>query len=269
MTAKQKLGEGGEAEIYEWEPGVVLRLLRPSLDAGARLDREAAAIAAASTVGAPVPAVFGRAELDGRAGLLIERVDGPDMLTLVARRPWTLPAMGRLLGSTHAVLHRVSAPPELPVLREKIARLLAEGDGLAAESLGFIRRRLDELEDGAALCHGDFQPANVLIGKRNVVIDWASATRGDPAADVARTIVTLRAGAAPPGAPFAVRRLDRIGRRLLLVGYLRGYGAAGDFDQARVERWMPVRAADRLMVGIPAERDALLRTISMAMSAHA
>ncbi|MCA1846342.1 MAG: aminoglycoside phosphotransferase, partial [Actinobacteria bacterium] len=66
---RRLLGQGREAEIFEWEPGTVLRLLRdPS--ARERAEHQAAAIRAASGSGAPVAGVRDLIEVDGRPGLV-------------------------------------------------------------------------------------------------------------------------------------------------------------------------------------------------------
>ncbi len=42
---------------------------------------------------------------------------------------------------------------------------------------------------GTAVCHGDFNPSNVIVSEDGTlsVCDWAHATQGAPAADVAMT----------------------------------------------------------------------------------
>jgi hypothetical protein len=69
------------------------------------------------------------------------------------------------------------------------------------------------------------------------VIDWLGASRGDPLADVALTMITLRGGKTTPGTPLITRVVAPLGRKVLLGGYLRGYRAAvPDFDQGHLDR---------------------------------
>jgi hypothetical protein len=56
----ERLGCGREAELYEWSPGVALRLLHAAADADVRREREELALLVAAAAGAPVPATFGR-----------------------------------------------------------------------------------------------------------------------------------------------------------------------------------------------------------------
>ncbi|MFD1910018.1 phosphotransferase family protein [Paenibacillus rhizoplanae] len=54
--------------------------------------------------------------------------------------------------------------------------------------------RLAELPDGEKLCHGDFHPDNILMDDKLWVIDWMTGVRGNPAADVARSVIMFSIG---------------------------------------------------------------------------
>lgn len=124
---------------------------------------------------------------------------------------------------------------------------------------------LDGLADGDRLCHGDFHPANVIVDADGpVIIDWTNVSRGNPDADLARSLVILRLGAVPPGTPVVLRILTLLGRSLLGSSYLRSYRKARSIDAATLQRWEFVRAAERLVEGIPEEREGLLRFIERA-----
>ena len=250
----QRLGAGREAEIFAWEEGRVLRLAhRP--EHAPLLAHEALAMRAARAAGAPVPAVFEQVEVEGRPGLVMERRDGGDDLQLLQRRPWTVTRIGRRLGELHARIHAVAAPEGLPEVRELVAALLAS-PAVPAALRERAERTLAALPRGDRLCHGDFHPANVLGG--DTVVDWTSAARGDPAADVARTRVLIEVAVLPGEPPAVIRRLDRIGRRLLLAAYLRAYRARRPLDLALTDRWVGVLAAARVGEQIDGEREAAL-----------
>jgi aminoglycoside phosphotransferase (APT) family kinase protein len=251
------LGAGREAEIFAWDDGRVLRLARdPSGDG--MIEREVIALTAARRAGAHVPGVYERVTCDGRPGVVLDRLDGTDLLDSLAGRPWTVRAAGKTLGVEHAALHRVEAPAGLPDLREELRHRL--GSPLVPDDVRVrTLERLDALPDGDRLLHGDFHPANLLrTGDGYVVIDWTNGMSGDPAADVARTVLLTGGGKLADGTAVIVRVIAPVARRLLLAGYLGAYARETPLDRDLVDRWLPVWAAARLSEGIDPEREFLL-----------
>jgi aminoglycoside phosphotransferase (APT) family kinase protein len=258
LAGHARVGEGREAEVFVWDEGTVLRLSRRSSDPK-RVEREAAAMRAAADGGVDVPNVYGTMMVEGRAGLIIERVDGPDLIALMGQRPWAVPRVARIVGRAQARMHYVVAPDNLPSLRDLVRTKIDIAADLPAELADFALKRLDGLPDGDRLCHGDFHPGNVLLGRDGpAVIDWTDATRGDPAADLARTRLLLRQGAVPEHMPALIRGLHAFGRGAFFRLYLRAYARARPVDDDLVDRWEVVRVADRVMEGIDAEQPVLL-----------
>jgi aminoglycoside phosphotransferase (APT) family kinase protein len=110
----------------------------------------------------------------------------------------------------------------------------------------------------------------VLVSERGpVIIDWTNATRGDPAADVARTRLMFRLGALAPGSPAVIRLLEPAGRGVFARRYLAAYHRCRAVDQARVDEWEVVRAADRFGEGIEAEYPALTAFLERAVTLSA
>jgi aminoglycoside phosphotransferase (APT) family kinase protein len=267
LDGRSLLAEGREAEIYEWGDERVLRLLRVGASARSAAV-ESAAMTTAAAIGVPVPSVYGTVTIDGRHGVIMDRVDGPNLFEVFGRQPWRLGAAARLLGTTHAQLHRIAAPAELPALRER-ARICIESAADLPSGLGALAlRELDRLPDGDRLCHGDFHPGNVLLGGAGpVVIDWGNAARGDPIADFARTRLMLRLGDVPPGVPWLVQRLHPLGRAALRALYMRAYRSRRTVEASSADRWEVVRAAERFAEGIESELPALRRLLERRASA--
>jgi len=215
---------------------------------------------AARSRGVRVPAVYGLTEVMGRPGMVMERIGGTDLLTLIGRRPWTVFRAGRVSGQVHAQLHDVRAPDSIPPLRAVLRQRIESEDRLPPHLARFALDTLDDLPDGDSLCHGDFHPGNILMdGETPVVIDWTNATRGEATADVARTRMMLRLGSAPPGTALLLRGLALFGRNILVSLYLRSYRRARPLETAAVRRWEVPVAAARLSEGIEEEVPALLR----------
>jgi aminoglycoside phosphotransferase (APT) family kinase protein len=255
------IGEGREAEVFALDAERALRLARDERFETA-LAAEHDALVAAAAAGAPVPRVFERVSVEGRPGLVLERLGARNLLLEIGSQPWRVWTVGRELGRLHGRIHAAVAPESLESvhtrLRERLASALVP-DRVRTAAL----QRLERLPTGDRLCHGDFHPGNVLrsAGGTGVVIDWTGASRGDPAADVARSFLIIRHGALTPDATRAVEVLARVGRRALWAAYASTYGRA---DVAAASSWLPVIAAARLAEDIAGERAQLLELAGRA-----
>ena len=247
---------GRDADIFLRPDGTVLKLSRTVGD-DPGLRREAAALSAIANLaglGFRVPAVFDIVEVDGRTGLVMERIDGGNLLQLLARRPGSVLRAGRVIGTVHAAVHRHPAPAELPELRVELRSRIERAD-LDTSAREQVLAVLDRLPPGDSLCHGDLHFGNMLGSWTDpVIIDWATASRGDPLGDVARTRLLLGVGAPDAGAPTIIRVLAPACRRAVVRSYLTTYAEARPFDREALERWEVVVAAARFAEMIPEER---------------
>ncbi len=260
LDRRMKLAEGREAEIFAWEGGSVLRLLR-RVEGRPQLEHEAQAMTAARAAGVRCPEPRGVIEVDGRPGLVVERIDGPDGLDDIASRPWTLWSSTRAFAQQHALLGAAEAPAGLPSAVDRLRDGIEHSEvpeTVRLQALG----NLDGLPDGDRLVHGDFHPGNLIWAEDGpVLIDWANASRGDPAADHARTLVLLRTGTLPPGMPLLLRGLAKVARGMIIRSYRRAYNSALPIDPSTLARWeLPVAVA-RVSEAIEEEYDALDRYI--------
>ena len=248
------VGTGRTAEVYALDGERVLKLFAEGVDDEVA-EREAENTRRAHAAGAPAPAVHGSRTVEGRYGIVFDRLAGPTLLDALADRPWRAYRAGRRLAAVQAGIHDCDGAG-FPDQRERLRRAIDRGP-LPDETRAEVLTALDELPQGTACCHGDVHPGNVLLTPRPVVVDWLDATRGHPLADVARTTLLVRVAGVAPG----VRGLpSRLIRRALLAGYRRRYAdltgrSLGD------ERWLLVAAAARLAEDVPGERDRLLAVV--------
>jgi Phosphotransferase enzyme family len=258
-TPGPMLGAGREAEVYAWGDAAVLKLYR--LGFGGHT-AEAAALRSLDGAGI-APGLLDVVDRDGRTGLVLERVVGPDMLTLLQRQPWRVLGLAGTFAAAHRAVHEVAAPADLPDLRTVLAARIHDAV-LPAQLRGFALRVLDGLPDGDRLCHGDYHPGNVLLAAdRSAVIDWAAAARGVAEADHARTLLLLRWADPLPGTPVLSRALIAVGRSLLTRRYAQTY-RRGAAPPRRLGSWLLVHAAARLSEGIDAEQSLLTGMLDRA-----
>jgi aminoglycoside phosphotransferase (APT) family kinase protein len=150
----------------------------------------------------------------------------------------------------------VGLPPIRPVLESAIGGC----DLLTGDLKKRVRSVLDSLEEGDTLCHLDFHPDQVMLtSKGPVVIDWMTAVKGDPLADLARTLVITKFGY-PPNTNWIMSRLIDIMRDQMRSAYLTEYRALRpDVDLDPLLRWTIPIAAARLADGIPEEQEPLMK----------
>jgi hypothetical protein len=253
-SGMELLAEGRTAEVFAYGEGRVLKLDRPDCNGLSAV--EGTVLATLAGAGLPVARPHGTVTVEGRAGLVLDRVEGPSLLEVVAASD---PAEVDRLAARFAALQlrcnrtTVDGLPDLvPRLHGEIEASVPDG-ALRAELL----RLLHELDDhdegggGRGVCHFDFHPLNVLVGPDGwVVIDWLTVASGPPAADLARTLVLWGQRSSGTLGRFfrVVRRDGRDGRGL------------GD---ETLDAWVRVVAAARVAEGFDGEeREWLLRVAS-------
>jgi len=252
------VAQGRTAEIFDWGTDHILKLYRDWCPAH-WVENEARVVHTIAAAGIPTPAAGEILEVNGRRGLVYERVQGPSMLHELNARPWTLLRHARHLAELQAQFHQINVPglrstrsdlensirhaPHLPqALREKTLALVAS------------------LPEGDNLCHGDFHPDNILLARGGpVIIDWMTATHGSPWADVARTSMLLQVGARAAGSQVNPLVLQFI--NLFHHAYLSRYRSLRPDPQGEYARWMPVICAARLNEEIVKEREGLVQMV--------
>ena len=236
-----RIGVGVSAEVFELGDGEVLKLFFPE-NSVEEAEHEAKAHEAAWSSGIPSPQISEVVTVCGRAGIVMERLDGVTMMHGAAQRPWLIAANAALLARQHLDIH-TRTDTRLPPFRDWLESCIRRATGLDEGVRLRALQRLDRLEDGTSLCHGDFHPDNVVMtGRGPVIIDWATAATGPPEADVARTIMLLESG--EPIASGLERLTIAVGRKVFLALYLRAYFKSSSLTRRDVDPWMlPITVA--------------------------
>jgi hypothetical protein len=112
------IAAGRIVEVYAWGEGRVLKLTRPDFPQYLA-DQEWRNALAAWQLGAPAPKPFELLEIDGRRGVVFERIQGPNLLQALLRNPLRLVGYARLLAGQQAALHAIPAPMFPPSLCRK------------------------------------------------------------------------------------------------------------------------------------------------------
>src|SRR4051794_29860416 len=112
----EKIGEGAFSEAYAWAPGQVVKLFKAGVSR--QLGRhEMRMIRAVRAAGLPAPEVFGEVTLDGRFGIVLERLDGPTLLQLSRTGAVTFEQAGAIVAALAMSIHK-TPPPPVPSMRD-------------------------------------------------------------------------------------------------------------------------------------------------------
>jgi uncharacterized protein (TIGR02172 family) len=258
LTLDRRIGEGRTAEIYAWGDAEVLKLYRPGWPTSS-VEQEAHISCQVAQTRLPVPAVGGMVEVDGRLGIVFERVAGKSLVQHFVTRPWTLLNALHAFTDLHLAMH-AQVLPDLPSQRQRLIQQIQDAAIVPAAARQAALSRLEQLPDGQALCHGDYHPENVLMTRHGpIILDWAGATSGHPLADVARTALIVQMAALLPSerAHWLLASVrNRVG-----TAYIRRYLRQSPARQEELAAWhLPILVA-RLGDGIAEEQEPLLRLL--------
>ena len=112
-----------------------------------------------------------------------------------------------------------------------------------------LHTRLEGMPKHNKLCHGDFNPSNIIIREDGTpfVIDWSHATQGNASADVARTYLLFNLN----------------NEKELADKYLNLYCEKSGVAKKYIQSWLPIVAASQSVKGRLAEREMLLSWVSV------
>lgn len=197
--------------------------------------------------GLSVPKILEVTKIDGKWAIIMDYIEGKTLYNIGEENPDQLDSYIEQFVNLQIEVHSKRVPL-LTKLKDKMARKIGESD-LDATTRYELNNRLWAMPKHVKLCHGDFNPSNVIIGpdKKITIIDWSHATQGNASADVARTYLLLK-----------LDNLDDLADR-----YLKLFCKKSDTARQYVEKWFPIVAASQSVKGKPEERDFLLKWVDV------
>ena len=131
-------------------------------------------------------------------------------------------------------VQNTSAPGLLNSQRAKFKQMVDKDKEIDPTSRYELEMRADQMTGHKFICHGDFNPSNVILGDdgQTYVCDWAHVTRGLPEADAAMTYIL-----------FKMYHADQAEL------YLDLYSEKADMPKQKIMYWVPVVAAAELARG--------------------
>lgn len=270
MKIGRKIGEGANAEVFEWESrNKVVKLAKSNIDK-TDLQREFNNNLIMWKLGLPVPQPFEMIELNHRPGIVYERIFGKTLRErffehLVTQKdtdPTTFDLddvrlSARILGKVHNTLSHEEIPSNQ---REFLKKQIRSVDYLSEDEKNTVYDLLDCLPQKSNICHGDANPNNILFPKSEpVLIDWMNASNGNPEADLAEFIIMIRYAILPANTPPSAVRLFDTNREKIIKEFMREYTQFTGTTYNEVDPWIvPIAARKLSSDGIVEEEKQLL-----------
>jgi len=255
-----KIGEGATSDVHAWAPGQVVKLFKSGIPQHVG-DHEIRMMRALSGAGCRAPDVVDVVVVDGRRGIVMSRLDGPSLMDATKAKALSFADAGAVLAACLQAVHATTPPSDVPRLRDAVARGLRRAGAALPEAVANgVLARIDRLEPGDGLCHGDPNPGNVILAADGpILIDWIAAMRAPAAFDLASAHVLLTELAPhiadDPGRPRAVNAA-------LQAAYADAINVAPDALAAQVAPYLPIVRALALVGGaVPALAPILVRRL--------
>lgn len=259
-----KIADGRTAEVYEYGDDKVVKLLKDGwgYDEG---NYEYMINTLLIRVGVSLPLSHGLININGRYGVVFDRIKGPSILSLIKNDPENIKEYAFTFAKVHTSFAN-KVVEKLPSNKNVLKRGISKSEELTKEDKIKIIAYLNKLPDDNKVCHGDFHPGNIIVNDTDininyneyVVIDWVNASKGDPCADAAKTYVIIKALPSPDG---IIKEQFESMKKMLLINYLREYMKLRGVKFGDIEKWVLPVAAARLHDNVPGEKDELFKLI--------
>ena len=191
--------------------------------------------------GLNIPKILEVTMIDGKWAIVYEYIKGKTLAQLMAEDPDNKEKYIEMLVDLQMEVHSKTCPL-LNKLKDKMNRKISQTD-FDATTRYDLHTRLESMPKHNKVCHGDFNPSNVVVTEDGslYILDWAHATQGNASADVARTYLLFWLNGDIEGADF----------------YLNTFCKKSDTAKQYVQKWMPIVAASQSVKGNEKEREFL------------
>ncbi len=198
--------------------------------------------------GLHVPKVLEVTKIDGKWAIVTEFIEGKTLAARMEEHPEREATYLQTFVELQLEMHRKTCPL-LGKLKDKMEQKIRQAD-LDPHCRYELHTRLESMPKHNKVCHGDFNPTNVIVTDDGVpyILDWSHATQGNASADAARTYLLF----------CLAKRVDLAEQYLTL--FCEKSGTARQY----VQQWMPIVAASQSVKGHPDEREFLLSWANVA-----
>ena len=197
--------------------------------------------------GLNIPKILGVSTENGKWAIISEYIKGKTLAQLMTENPDKFDEYLERFVDIQIEIHSKKAPL-LTKLKDKMNRKINQAD-IDATTRYDLHTRLEGMPRHNKVCHGDFNPSNIIITDDGTpyIIDWAHATQGNASADVARTYLLFWLDGNIEGAKK----------------YMELFCKKSDTARQYIEKWLPIVAASQSVKGNTEEREFLLSWVDV------
>ena len=191
----------------------------------------------------PIPKVIEVTKVNGKWAIVTEFIQGKTLARLMSENPDKLDEYLQRFVDIQLEIQSKRVPM-LNTIFEKMHRKISQS-GIDATTRYELHTRLESMPKHKKVCHGDFNPSNIIVSNDDVayIIDWAHVTQGNAGADAARTYLLFR-----------LEGEDEVAEK-----YLKLFCDKGDTAKQSIQKWLPIVAASQLVKEKPEQKEFLLR----------
>ncbi len=191
--------------------------------------------------GLNIPKILEVTIIEGKWAIVDEYIKGITLADLMKENPEKKDEYLNLFVELQLSMHAKTCAG-LNKLKDKMNQKISETD-LSATVRYDLHTRLEGMPKHNKVCHGDFNPSNIIIAEDGIpyILDWSHATQGNASADAARTYLLFWLNGDIDGA-----------RR-----YLDLFCEKSNTEKQYVQKWMPIVAASQIVKGNAVEREFL------------
>lgn len=197
--------------------------------------------------GLNIPKIKAVTMIDGKWAIVSDYIKGKTLDRLMKENPGKKKEyIERLVDLQIEVQSKTC--PKLNKLKDKMNAKISEAE--LDESVKYeLHTRLESMPKHVKLCHGDFNPSNIIVGDdgKDYILDWSHATIGNASADVARTYLLFWLAGDISGADY----------------YLDVFCKKSGTKKEYVQKWMPIVAASQSVKGNKEQREFLLSWVNV------
>ncbi len=194
-----------------------------------------------------IPKILGVTMIGEQWAIVSEFIEGKTLAQLFKENPDKFDEYLEMLVDLQISVHNEKAPL-LNKLKDKMNRKISMSE-LDATTRYELHTRLEGMPKHNKVCHGDFNPSNIIIANDGTpyILDWSHATQGNASADVARTYLL-----------FCLE-----GKQDVADKYLDLFCKKSDTAKQYIQKWMPIVAASQSVKGNAHEREFLLSWVNV------